>query len=93
MYLYADDLFEIANSFNNSLLMIQEKNIDDVKKRFTVKINLPMPHLISLDEELYRLHNKGNSSGFVPSEEIRATIMGLNFVIVPDVEEEQEEEK
>ena len=84
-----DDLFEIANGFNNALLILQKKNIDDIKKRFTINIRLPLDELHQLDYDLYKFTD--GKAVFTPSDEIRVTIMGIDFVIV--AEEEKKEEK
>lgn len=85
-----DDLFEIANGFDNTMLMLQEKYRTDIKRRFTIGIQLPKNELNILDHDLYIMQN-GNENGFTPSEEIRAKIMGLDFVIVPEEDKEDEE--
>ncbi len=81
-----DDLFEIANGLDNSLLMLQEKYKSDLKRKFTIGIQLPLDELQILDHDLYVTQN-GSSDGFIPSDEIRAKILGLDFVIVPEEED------
>lgn len=81
-----DDLFEIANGLDNSLLMLQEKYKSDLKRKFTIGIQLPLDELQILDHDLYVMQN-GSSDGFIPSDEIRAKILGLDFVIVPEEED------
>ena len=84
-----EDLFEIANGLDNSLLMLQEKYRTDLKRKFTIGIQLPLDELQVLDHDLYVTQN-GNSDGFVPSDEIRAKILGIDFVIVSEEEKETE---
>lgn len=86
--MYLNDLIEIAHGFDNSLLMLQEKYTTDIKRRFTIGIQLPKNELLMLDHDLYVTQN-GNSDGFTSSDEIRAKILGLDFVIVPEEEKEE----
>lgn len=83
-----DDFFEIANGLDNTLLMLQEKYRTDLKRRFTIGIELPADELRVLDHDLYVTQN-GNADGFVPSDEIRAKILGLDFVIVSEDSESE----
>jgi hypothetical protein len=85
-----DDLFEIANGIDNTLLMLQEKYQSDLKRKFTIGIQLPVKELRDLDHDLYVTQN-GSSDGFTPSDEIRAKILGLDFVIVSEEEKENEQ--
>ena len=84
-----DDFFEIANGLDNTLLMLQEKYQTDLKRKFTIGIQLPKDELRRLDHDLYVMQN-GNESGFTGSDEIRAKIMGLDFVVVSEEEKEEE---
>lgn len=84
-----EDLFEIANGLDNSLLMLQEKYKTDLKRKFTIGIQLPLDELQILDHDLYVTQN-GNSDGFTASDEIRAKILGLDFVIVSEEEKKDE---
>ena len=84
-----DDIFEIANGINNSLLMLNEKSINNrnIKKCLTIGLQLPIEELQQIDRDFYVMQN-GKSEGFTASEEIRVKIMGIDFVIIPEEEEE-----
>ena len=84
-----EDLFEIANGLDNTFLMLQEKYRTDLKRRFTIGIQLPLDELQIFDHDLYVAQN-GTENGFVPSDEVRARIMGIDFVIVPEEEKENQ---
>ena len=84
-----NDLIEVASGLDNSLLKFQEKNIHDLRQLFTIGITLPKEELRILDHDLYVTQN-GNSDGFTESDEVRAKILGIDFVIVPEEEEADE---
>lgn len=85
-----NDLIEIAGGLDNSLLKLQEKYRHDLRDQFTIGITLPKDDMRILDHDLYVTQN-GNSDGFVPSDEVRAKILGIDFVIVPEEDETEEE--
>lgn len=78
-----DDLVEIASSLDNSLLKLQEKYRHDLRRTFTIGITLPREEMRILDHDLYVTQN-GNSDNFTESDEVRAKILGIDFVIVPE---------
>ena len=83
-----EDLFEIANGLDNSLLMLQEKYKSDLRRKVTIGIQLPLDELHVLDHDLYVTQN-GVTDGFIPSDEIRAKILGIDFAIVAEEEKEE----
>ncbi len=78
-----EDLVEIASGLDNSLLKLQEKYRHDLRKKFTIGITLSREEMRILDHDLYVTQN-GNSNNFTESDEVRAKILGIDFIIMPE---------
>lgn len=80
-----DDLVEVAGGLDNSLLRLQELYRKDLREHFKVCVTLPKDEMALLDRDLYVTQN-GGLAGFTPSDEVRARILGIDFVISPEEE-------
>ena len=75
------DLIEVASVLDDVLLGMQARYSGDLKNIFTIGLELPEKELREIDHDLYVTQN-GSEIGFSECEEVRAKIMGIDFVLV-----------
>ena len=84
-----NDLYNIADAMDKQMLLLNVKEANDFRQETTITMILPKLDMLAIDEQLYEKEN-GTLVGYEPGEELNVKILGINFKLVREKEEETE---
>ncbi len=84
-----NDLYNIADAMDKQMLLLNVKEANDFRQETTITMILPKLDMLAIDEQLYEKEN-GTLVGYEPGEELNVKILGINFKLVREKEEEAE---
>lgn len=84
-----NDLYNIADAMDKQMLLLNIKEANDFRQETTITMVLPKLDMLAIDEQLYEKEN-GTLVGYEPGEEVNVKVLGINFKLIKEKEEEAE---